>query len=277
MTVIERFTEGKCTTTPSPLSEDAVVVTASYAAVIDGATPKTAFRYPSGETPGQLAARLLADAIAQMPPTLTALDATRYLTSALHQEEEIDAANRPIASVAIYSENRHEVWMIGDCQFAVMSRQPDAQLSVVTNPKLIDHQLASWRRSVIVSLLNRGVMTADEIQSNDPGRRIIQPFITRQVRFQNLDSNHPLAYGMLDGEPMPQRFVKVYPLGTDVSRLILATDGYPVLCASLAESEKRLHELLDEDPLCIGPLLGTKGIKPGCNSFDDRTYLSLAL
>jgi len=49
MKVIEQYTEGKSTTVPS---EDAAVVNAFYAAVIDGATPKTAFRYPGGETPG---------------------------------------------------------------------------------------------------------------------------------------------------------------------------------------------------------------------------------
>ena len=275
MRVIEQFSKGKITTTPS-LNEDAVVVTASYAAVIDGATPKTLFRYPSGETPGQLAARLLSQAITLMPASLTASEATQYLTDALHQEG-VAAANRPIASVVIYCANRHEVWMIGDCQFATMTHASEAPLTVFTNSKLIDNQLASWRRSVIISLLSRNTMTTDEILANDPGRRIIQSFITRQVRFQNLDSAHPLAYGMLDGEPMPQRFVRVYPLGSDVRRLILASDGYPELYPTLAESEQRLQALLREDPLCIGPLLGTKGIKPGCCSFDDRTYLSLAL
>ena len=52
MNCIEQFTIGKSTTAAS---EDAVVVNSFYAAVIDGATPKTAYRYPSGETPGELA------------------------------------------------------------------------------------------------------------------------------------------------------------------------------------------------------------------------------
>jgi len=62
-----------------------------------------------------------------------------------------------------------------------------------------------------------------------------------------------------------------------VHTLVLATDGYPVLMPNLKDSEQALHQLLLEDPLCIGPLLGTKGMRPGNKSFDDRTYLKLEI
>jgi len=38
-------------------------------------------------------------------------------------------------------------------------------------------------------------------------------------------------------------------------------------------SEELLARLLAEDPLCIGPLKGTKGVALGNVSFDDRAYL----
>lgn len=269
--IIEQTSIAKSTTTPS---EDAVVVTASYAAVIDGATPKTDYRYPTGERPGQLAARLLREAIGQLPRQATAVETVALLTQALHQEG-VRACDRPIASCAIYSDYRREVWMLGDCQYATLSA--DGTMQHYTHEKRIDYLLADWRRAVISSYLSRGLMTVDEIQANDPGRRIIQPHITRQVRYQNLDSQHPLAYCMLDGEPVAERLIRIDPIAADTQQLILATDGYPELRPTLAASEAVLLDLLEQDPLCIGPLLGTKGLRPGCRSFDDRTYLRINL
>lgn len=266
--VVEQHTQAKSTTTPS---EDAVVVTSSYAAVIDGATPKTSFRYPTGETPGQLAARLLSDAIRQLPPTADAITATRCLTEALHQEG-VAPSDRPIASCAIYSDYRHEVWMLGDCQYATISKE--GTLRHHSNEKRIDQLLAEWRRAVVHSYLSRGLMTEEQLLANDPGRCIIQPHITRQVRYQNIETQHRLAYCMLDGEAVPEQLIRVDKVPHDTCRLILATDGYPELLETLDATEARLSELLQRDPLCIGPLLGTKGIKPGNDSYDDRTFLS---
>ena len=165
--------------------------------------------------------------------------------------------------------------MIGDCQFGYIDGENIFR--TVTNTKLIDKCLSEWRRDIILSYLSRGRMTTEEIAANDPGRRIIQPFITHQVRYQNAKTQNPFNYTMLDGEPVPKHYIKVYRLPADVHQLVLATDGYPVLMQNLEESEKELHHLLQEDPLCIGPLLGTKGVQPGNKSNDDRTYLRLEI
>lgn len=269
--VIEQYTKAKSTTAPS---EDGVVVTAFYAAVIDGATAKSAFRYPGGMTPGQVAVQRLTAAIKELSPEVTAQEATRRLSSALHQEG-VRPCDRPIASAIIYSAQRHEIWMLGDCQYATI--HDDGTLRCFTNEKRIDHLLASWRRDIIQSYLSRGIMTEAEILARDPGRRIIQPHITRQVRYQNLASPHPLAYCMLDGEPIPEHFIRIDALDPSVKEIILASDGYPKLLPTLEETERRLQALLAEDPLCLGPLLGTKGIRPGAESYDDRSFLKLGV
>ncbi len=271
MKIIEQYTEGKSASTPS---EDAVEVTASYAAVIDGATPKTSFLYPGGETPGHLAARLLSDAIRRLPASMHAEECISELTKVLHQDH-VSPSDRPIASLVVYSASHHEVWMIGDCQFGYYDEE--GTFRTVTNTKYIDKVLSEWRRDIILSYLSRGVMTREEIAANDPGRRIIQPIITHQVRYQNAETQNPFNYTMLDGEPIPKHFIKVFRLPEGVHTLVLATDGYPVLMPNLKDSEEALHRLLQEDPLCIGPLLGTKGMRPGNKSFDDRTYLKLEI
>lgn len=66
--------------------------------------------------------------------------------------------------------------------------------------------------------------------------------------------------------------VIIYPV-PPCSRLVLASDGYPVLKETLAESEAVLRELMEKDPLCFRENKGTKGLVKGNDSFDDRTYI----
>lgn len=269
MQIVEQYTIGKSATV---VSEDAVVVTSSYAAVIDGATAKTAYRYPSGETPGQLAAHLLSEAILSLPEGLTVQDAIKKLTDALRQKG-VTPENRPTASVVIYSDSRREVWLIGDCQFAkVLS---GSSIETITNRKLIDKVLAEWRRDILMSYLSRNLLSMEDLKANDPGRRMIQPFITRQVRYQNREGK--FGYCALDGTAVPESGILVFPLDSSVTEIILASDGYPLLYPTLTETEDQLSRLLAEDPLCLGPLLGTKGLRPGNRSFDDRTYLRIRI
>jgi hypothetical protein len=147
MVVIEQFIADKRVGTFTDLCEDDAVVNAFYAAVIDGATPKTDFRYPGGETPGHLAARLLSEAIRSMPADLDAEGCVARLTKVLHQDD-VTPSNRPIASLVIYSEPRREIWMIGDCQFGYIDGENTFR--TVTNTKLIDKCLSEWRRDIIL-------------------------------------------------------------------------------------------------------------------------------
>lgn len=251
--------------------EDYWVCTSKYAAVFDGATPKTAFLFPGDVTPGQMAARTLAHTLDALPPDLTARQAVDRLTAQLATALQ---GHRAEASGVIYSVARREVWSVGDCQFAFISS--DDSLTIYHNEKLIDRILSQWRSSIIQSYLTRGLLTPGQILADDPGRRIIQPYITRQTRYQNIPSNsNPLAFGVFDGTHIPNEYISVTPVPEQVTEIILASDGYPQLCRTVQESEAVLQRLLLEDPLCIGPLCGTKGIRPGATCHDDRTYLKI--
>ena len=63
----------------------------------------------------------------------------------------------------------------------------------------------------------------------------------------------------------------------DKSSIVLASDGYPVLKGTLAESERELSEILKNDPLCYKVYCSTKGLKKGNVSFDDRSYIRFSL
>ena len=57
------------------------------------------------------------------------------------------------------------------------------------------------------------------------------------------------------------------------NEVVLASDGYPFLKPTLAESEAALLHLIAHDPQCIHDFIATKGLVAGNKSFDDRTYI----
>ncbi len=85
-----------------------------------------------------------------------------------------------------------------------------------------------------------------------------------------------IAFSVVDGFDIPMEKVKVVKVPTG-HEVVMATDGYPFLLPTLAESENALTRLLATDPLCISEYLATKGVMEGNVSFDDRAYIRLKL
>ena len=66
-------------------------------------------------------------------------------------------------------------------------------------------------------------------------------------------------------------------VSADTQEVVLASDGYPFLCPTLAESEARLKEQIVRDPLNINTFKATKGMMTGNLSFDDRAYIRFSI
>jgi hypothetical protein len=60
--------------------------------------------------------------------------------------------------------------------------------------------------------------------------------------------------------------------------VVVVTDDFAEVLPTLAESERRLRQLLAEDPTGTGPLwrIG-KTLRPGYDSMDDRAWLRLSV
>ena len=158
---------------------------------------------------------------------------TDYLAS--HPEERL------CASAIVYSNRRREIWLVGDCQCLVGGE-------LCENPKPYEQRLAEMRAQKVKELLAQG-KTPEEILADDQARAAIIPEMLREMQNQNK------TYDFRPWE------------------IVLASDGYPFLCPTLAESEARLDEQRRNDPLNIGDFKATKGFTPGFNSFDDRSYI----
>jgi hypothetical protein len=203
---------------------------------------------------------------------MDAVAMVRHLTDALARRlpEYIAPELRPVAHVGIYSIARNEIWQISDVAYW------HSGMSHSIPEKLVDHHSSGLRAAILNAELIRGA-TLDELASNDIGRKAIEPILTRQALFCNNTAAGEWAYGAIDGRKVPKELIRVHAIADQITELVLASDGYPAIYGSLRETEENLKNLLLKDPLCIGPLRSTKGVKPGQVSFDDRSYIRFAI
>ena len=172
--------------------------------------------------------------------------------------------DRLTCSAVIFSRLNREIWMVGDCQCLINGELFD-------NPKPAEAELAAMRAAEAKRLLAEG-MSQDELLRNDIARQVMIPRMVESMKQQNI------TYSVIDGFPIARRAIKVIPLDFRPWDIVLASDGYPTLCPTLEESEQKLKEQREKDPLNIGPdFQATKAFHPDYNSFDDRSYLRLKI
>lgn len=166
-----------------------------------------------------------------------------------HPEERLTC------SAAIYSTSRREVWMIGDCQCLIDGEFYD-------NPKPMEAANAAKR----IAYIREHHLNESSILEHDEGRDHIINDIIASMRLQNK------TFSVIDGTPIYLRGVKRIP-AENAHEIVLATDGYPFLYPTLAESEAALKNLIINDPCCMEIYQATKACMKGQQSFDDRAYL----
>lgn len=263
MQIIESFT---CSKKVDPnANEDMLWIGKWFCLVADGVTSKTNAVY-CGKTGGQIAVECIVSALERMTgeeDIRTALEQIRQTISAYVLEHQLSDLIRPQASVLIYNHLRRELWSVGDCRFLLNGVYHK-------NEKKLDTLLSALRKMAIEALLLEGHSEADLLE-HDLSREMILPFLQRQSLF--IDTTSEFSYSIIDNAHTPNQ-ITVLPVPKG-SELVMATDGYPVLKGTLADSEAALEAALQEDPLCYKLYPSTKGLGKDQLSFDDRTYLRL--
>lgn len=254
---------------PAKKSEDGLVITNDFIAVIDGSTSKTLRKYIPWMSNGRYAMQLISRYIRRMPADTSChqfcVGVTRMIRRhyrfrfpvsrmAEHPEERL------CASVILYSRLRREVWLVGDCQCLIGGEFFD-------NPKPYEAHLAELRGQRVRELLAEGVAQSALLEAYDPAREVMIPTMLQVMHNQNK------TFAVVDGFPIPEDKVPVITLGFQPIEIVFASDGYPFLEPTLAESERRLDQQRRNDPLNIGSFKATKAFVEGNNSFDDRTYV----
>ena len=283
---------------PDRRSEDGIVVTADFIAVIDGSTSKSTHRYSRHMSNGECAMRTIASYIRRMAPGNSCHQFCLGVTKALHnvyipfwkphkaeviQQLKEHPEDRLTASCIVFSRLRRELWMIGDCQCLISSPSLNREGwggsspslnregwggSYLDNPKPYEAMLAQERADIIKS----SPKPWDHYLDDDTARQAIIPHMLETMQQQNK------TYSVIDGFPIAEKYVRIITLDFQPQELVLASDGYPFLCPTLAESEARLAQQKEKDPLNIGPdFMATKAFAHGNNSFDDRAYIRFTI
>ena len=152
--------------------------------------------------------------------------------------------------------------MVGDCQALIGGK-------LYENGKPYEQEIAEKR----VDLIKEGMLPAE-------ARKQIEPLLIEAML-----SGQNKNYTVIDGFPLYRAGIMVVPVSSSeiihassdaVSasfEIVLASDGYPFLKPTLAESEEALANQIANDPQNISCFIATKGLVEGNKSFDDRTYI----
>ena len=239
MTIIEQNVTGK---TSQEKCEDGIEANERFIAAIDGSTSKAVTKMSKGMSNGRYCMELVKDFITSMPADIDAYGFCEGITRrvrAVYDELEIDMnllksnpAERMAASAVVYSTYRKQIWMIGDCQCIADGTYHD-------NAKPQEKTLADKRASFLTQNIGNG-LTAEEVQTHDPGRDFILNELIEGCKGQNI------TYSVIDGFDIPLDKIKIIDVEHPEQGVILASDGYPFLGDSLQESEEALKKQLED-------------------------------
>lgn len=196
----------------------------------------------------------------------TALEKLDKAIARLSPQYPTEPENRLQACVILYSKARREIWNYGDCNLMINERR-------FSHAKRIDDVMAELRSFAISVYLKEGGRQ-EELWNEDVGRTAIMPFLKKQSLFANSDGY--FGYPVIDGSGINEKYIKIYRV-FEGDHVVLASDGYPKLFASLEESEAYLQRIIRDDPLSILENMQTKMIMGDNISFDDRSYFSFVV
>lgn len=247
--------------------EDIIVITENYVVVADGVTSK-GNELINGKTSGEVASELIKEYLAlyKMGKSPSRFFTGLSMFFADYIRSNTLEHNKPKASIIVYNDEVQEIWNYGDCRCLV-----DGEY--YSNRKEIDNLMGDLR-SFLITCYIEGGKQVEEILQCDSSRQMIIPFIRQQSILENKMCDY--GYPVVNGDQIIEEYIRTINVRNN-SEVILATDGYPKIFATLDESEKYLSTILLEDPLMYRIHKETKGKVHGNRSFDDRAFVRLRL
>jgi hypothetical protein len=262
---LEQFVTGK---TLGSFGEDMVEDLGSFVVLLDGVTGKDGSLF-RGLTGGRFAAETVMGVVAGFPNDIDSGEAVKAVSLGLREAifaEAGDMKHPPGTQFSMYSPARSEVWRVGDIHVRLGDVLP------VTPSPPTDSIATAFRAALLEAMLLDGV-TVDDIKSFDPSWDVILPLLSRQDVFANLSFDSSFGYGVVNGSPVPSRFVDVFSV-PDGSEVVLASDGFLSAERDLVFAEECLANVLREDSLLIRRYRGFR-CAPAGGSFDDRAWVRL--
>ncbi len=266
MHIIEQFTRGKVT--DDSYNEDRLIIGEHVVGVIDGS-----------RGPGHLETEMIQEALDKaaeylktIPPDTTPRDMVDALTDILAQTKKYHKLNNVRYTggfgIAVFFPRQRQIWRVGDCPFRYDGKTHLNEIEV--------EFIGARQRSVFIhAMLVRG-KTQEEVLKSEEYANAFWPFFSPLLDFAN-NSDHKFGFGVINGLHVPDKFIQVFDIPYNANELVITSDGYPEVCNTMQSTEEALANILELDPLCINENITSKGMMPGQISFDDRTYLRIAL
>lgn len=247
---VSLFSAGKL----PPKNEDTGVYSETCFVVCDGSTGKRG-GLSDGKTGGEIASSVVAEAALQS--NLNGAELVDHLSSVLRKEQtRLQGMGQTMELettlvCARIVDTQVIITQVADTAFRVNTSDNYA------NSAIIDTLMSETRARYIA-------LTRD----TEGGRDYIMPLLLSEASYRNNDSS-PAGYGVLDGTPVPPKFIKTYTFTlADVQTLEIYTDGYfAIPPTATIESYEALHAAVQKrDPhKCLE--------YPSTKSNDDRTVM----
>lgn len=250
-------------------NHDAVVVNENYIGVID-AYQARGWRAWDGKPAGIFARDIIVAGLEALIADTSAEDAIRTLEHALQGESahamqamDDEVVAFPMARLLVYSVAHKQIWRLGDSPFAI-----DGELHYELSPAL--QEAAAKRCEVMKHFLENPKSDLKDLVNNDYGRSAAMDLIVAEER--RVD-----GVEVLSGRPDVDIDTLLSHLEVvDVAsgqELILATDGFPRVLATLEESQAWFAAQRARDPLFINDFKSLRGASDDEAGYDDRSYV----
>lgn len=274
---VEALSIGKHRNNPY-LNEDGWVVAESTFAVIDGSAPRVDLKF-GGKSSAKFATEVVRNVLLVTDPSINGKELVAVVTKELNKEigraaiRDIIRKTKEACPAALFtsariSKDKLIITALGD-------------VSCRLNGKIIHTCYFKTEELMIikrVQAMKKAKKKNPSISSQELqriGRQAIKKDLKEQVRNYFNNPNSELGLGIIDGENVPDKFIKTYVFDLkDVKTLELFSDGYFILpkIAEIKAWEKGFFKGEKEDPLRWNKYPAVKGIMPDMY-FDDRTII----
>lgn len=268
---------GKYKNSPE-LNEDRFVATSHTFAVIDGSAPRVPVKF-DGKSGGQFAADVVKEVLEASDPDINGPELVALITNRLNEQiDNIGARNsinqvpesRPAAlfTAARINGNKLIVTALGDIHCRINGQIIHSE-RLITEEMMIEKRIAAMRSAKS----QNPDLSDDELRNI--GRAAIDEDLKAQVKNYFNNPDDPLGLGIIDGNPVPEKFIHVYEFDlAEIRTFELFSDGYYVIPqkAEIEAWEKAFLAAEKKDPLRWKKYPAVKAATPDQFS-DDRTIL----
>lgn len=178
MKVISKFIKSK--TSNQDECEDGIFISKDFIAIIDGVTDKTGLLFDKKRS-GVFMKDIIIKSLLKADSNFSKNEMFSFLNnqiSLFYKKEKLmkllldDKTKRAGASFIIFSKEKKEFWIVGDCQMIIDDKYYSFK-------KKIDCILSNIRSLVNNNYLLEGLIV-DDLQSKDYGREFILPILRKQ-------------------------------------------------------------------------------------------------